>query len=58
MPLAAEQLTPDSTDAQIQDAISSTIKTCMDEGGKTQKECAGMVYGIAKDKTGKELNYK
>lgn len=55
MPLAAEKLSPESSAEQIREAISQTISTCMEEGGKTQKECAGMAYGIAREKTGKEL---
>ena len=57
MPLPVNQLTADSHDADIQDAISESIRICMEEGGKDQKECAGMVYGIARDQTGKDLNY-
>lgn len=57
MPLAVQNLTPESTDPDIQEAISESIRICMEEGGKTQKECAGMAYGIARDKTGKELDY-
>ena len=57
MPLAVETLTPDSTDAEIQNKISESIRTCMEEGGKEQKECAGMSYDIARRQTGKELNY-
>ena len=56
MPLAVDNLTPDSNPEQTRDAISKSIEKCMQEGGKTQKECAGMVYSIARDKTGKELN--
>ena len=58
MPLSVESLTPSSTDAEIQDKISKSIAQCMEEGGREQKECAGMVYGMAKEHTGKELNYK
>ena len=57
MPLPVQQLTPDTHDSDIQDAISESIRICMEEGGKTQKECAGMVYGIARQQSGKELNY-
>lgn len=57
MPLPVDSLTAQSHDPAIQEAISQSIKQCMDEGGKTQEECAGMAYGIARDKTGKELGY-
>ena len=53
-----ERLTPDSTDQQVQDAISKEIELCMGEPGADQKACAGRAYGMARDKTGKELNYK
>jgi len=57
MPLPVESLTRESNDHSIQDAISASIEQCMKEGGRTQKECAGMVYGMARDATGKELGY-
>ncbi len=56
MPLAVDNLTPESSHQQIMDAISATIKKLMDEG-KDQKAAAGEAYGIARDKTGKELNH-
>jgi len=52
-----EALTKDSSDMQIQDAISSEIETCMKEPGADQKACAGKAYGMARQATGKELNY-
>jgi len=57
MPLAVDKLTPDSTQNQITDAISATIKYLMESEGKTQEQAAGQAYGMARDKTGKELNY-
>ena len=54
---AMENLTSDSTDQQIQEAISREIEICMGEPGADQKACAGKAYGMARDKTGKELNY-
>ena len=56
-PMPAEGLTPDSNDRDIQLAISDTIKACMKEGGKDQKQCAVMAYGMARQATGKDLNY-
>ena len=57
MPLSVERLTPESTHQAIQDAISESMSQCMKEAdGRTQKECAGMIYGIARDKTGKALD--
>lgn len=58
MPLSVERLTPESSQQAIQQAISDSIKQCMDEGGRDQKECAGMAYGMARDKTGKSLGRK
>jgi len=55
MPLAVEGLNPTSKIDAIRDAISKSIEKCMMEG-KSQKECAGMAYGIARDKTGQSLN--
>ena len=53
-PLAVESLTPDSPTTAIREVISKSIEQCMGEG-KEQKECAGMAYGIARDKTGRSL---
>ena len=50
-------LTKDSSHQQIQEAISAEIEICMNEGGKDQKACAGRAYGMARDKTGKSLDY-
>jgi len=54
MPLAVDNLTPDSPITAIREAIGKTIEQCMGEG-KEQKECAGMAYDIAREKTGKSL---
>ncbi len=53
-----EALNKNSSEVQIQEAISAEIKYCMDnEPGADQKACAGRAYGIAREATGKELNY-
>lgn len=52
-----EALTKDSSDAQIQEAISAEIETCMGEPGAEQKACAGKAYGMAREATGKALDY-
>lgn len=52
-----EALNKDSTDAQIQEAISAEIETCMHEPGAEQKACAGRAYGMARSATGKALEY-
>lgn len=58
-----ENLTKDSTDQQVQEAVSKEIELCMSQPAPAgaedqQKYCAGKAYGMARDKTGKELNYK
>ena len=57
MPLPVETLTSESTDAEVQTKISESIRTCMEEGGREQKQCAAIAYDIARNKTGKELNH-
>jgi len=57
MPLAVENLTKDSSIEQIRAAISATIKKLMEEEGKTQKEAAGQAYSMAREATGKSLDY-
>lgn len=54
MPLAVENLTPQSSDADIREAISQSIEQCIKEG-KPQDQCAAMAYQYARDKTGKPL---
>lgn len=66
MPMPVDKLTPDSDDNSIQTAISGSIEMCMREpipagtnvqdSGK-QKWCSGKSYGIAREKTGKPLNF-
>lgn len=55
-PLAVENLTPDSSIVSVREAISESMSQCMKEGGREQKECAGMIYSIAREKSGKSLN--
>ena len=66
MPSILENLTPDTPDNMIQEAISAGIEQCMAEpipagtsvtAANKSKWCSGKTYGIARQKTGKELNY-
>lgn len=66
MPMAVDKLTGESPDNSIQQAISESIATCMREpipagtdvkDSEKQKWCAGKSYGIARQKTGKELRF-
>jgi len=50
-------LTKDSSEGQIREAITAEIETCMGEPGAERKACAGKAYGIAREKTGKALDY-
>lgn len=59
---AMENLTPDSSEEQIRSAISAEIELCMGQpapagADNQQKYCAGKAYGMARERTGKELNY-
>ena len=55
MPLEVDKLTPDSSLQSIREAIGKSVAQCLQEG-KSQKECAGMAYGIARDRTGQSLS--
>ena len=55
MPLTVDNLNSSSTPDQINQAISDTIAKLMNEG-KTQEQAAGEAFGIARNKTGKELS--
>jgi len=52
-----DALNENSPDSQIREAISAEIELCMKEPGADQKACAGKAFGMAREKTGKELNY-
>lgn len=52
-----DALTKDSSPEQIREAISSEIETCMHEAGADQKACAGRAHGMAREATGKALDY-
>ena len=58
MPLSVDNLTEKSNIKHVKDAINKSVGHCMDEGGRTQDECLGMVYGIARKKTGRKLEKK
>jgi len=49
-----EKLNKDSTDLDIQDAISAEIEYQMSKG-KDQKQSAAMAYSMARERTGKQL---
>ena len=64
MPMAVDNLTADSDIPSIRQAISASIGQCMREAipegydvteANKQRWCAGKAYGIAREKTGKEL---
>ena len=52
-----DALSSSSTDQQINEAISAEIETCMSQPGAEQKACAGKAFGMAREATGKELNF-
>lgn len=51
-----EALNKDSSDGQINEAISAEIEQCMSEPGAEQKACAGRAFGMAREATGKTLD--
>lgn len=59
---AMDNLTGNSTDQQTQEAISKEIELCMNQpappgADNQQRYCAGKAYGMAREKTGKSLDY-
>jgi len=54
MPVATDKLSEQSSDAAIKAAISDCIQYEINHGKKPD-EAKGMCYGMARDKTGKEL---
>jgi hypothetical protein len=55
MPTGVDRLTKESSQGQIDAAISDCIAYHMDVEGITQEQAAGKCYGMARNKTGKEL---
>ncbi|KKN72615.1 hypothetical protein LCGC14_0408570 [marine sediment metagenome] len=51
-----DALNNNSTDQQINEAVSAEIETCMSQPGADQKACAGKAFGMAREATGKELD--
>jgi len=52
-----EALNSNSTEPQVQEAISAEIEHCMSKPGADQKQCAALAHSMARERTGKELNY-
>lgn len=54
MPLPVDRLTKKTPISSIREAISATIEILIKEG-KTVTQAAGQAFGMAREKTGKEL---
>jgi len=54
MPLAVERLTDQSTLADARGAVDDSIAQCIREG-KSQKECAGMAFSMARERCNPEV---
>jgi len=53
-----DALNKTSSDKQIQEAISAEVQTCMsNEPGAEQKACASKAFGMARQATGKALDF-
>ena len=52
---AMDRLSKDSNSKDIQDAISAEIELCMQDNGADPKACAGKAYGMARERTGQQL---
>lgn len=52
-----EALNKNSSDSQVQEAVSSEIEHCMGKPGADQKQCAAIAYSMARESTGKALDY-
>jgi len=52
---AMDSLSEKSNQKDIQDAISVEIELCMQEKGADPKACAGKAYGMARERTGQQL---
>ncbi len=54
-PTAVDRLTPESEDAQVKSAVSDCIAYHIRTEGLTQEQAAGKCFGMAREKTKKEL---
>ncbi len=54
-PTEVDKLTKLSSDAQTKAAVTDCIAFHMNIGGLTQEQAAGKCFGMAREKTGKEL---
>ena len=52
MPTAVDRLDKDSSDSQVQAAVSDCIAYHIRTDGLTQEQAAGKCYGMARQKTG------
>jgi hypothetical protein len=52
---AMDNLSKDSNDKDVQDAISAEIEHLMKNKGYDQKRAAAAAYSMARNKTGKQL---
>lgn len=50
-------LNKNSSEEQVREAISSEIEVCMGKPGADQKQCAAIAYSMAREATGKALDY-
>ena len=56
-PLPVDRLTKDSPLQAVREAVGASIQQCMDEpNDKTQEDCAGMAFSIAREKSGQALD--
>ena len=61
-PMPVEKLTKQSSKSTIREAVNASYEMCMKERANAgesvaqhQKRCGGMIHGIAREKTGKQM---
>lgn len=57
MPLAVDNLTKGSTMERIREAIAEDMRYLTEKEGKSQKDAAGQLYSMAREKTGRSLDF-
>lgn len=58
MPLPVESLTRESSPEAISEAISESIRICVEEGERPQDQCEAIAHSIARKLTGQPLTRK
>jgi hypothetical protein len=58
MPTKAESLNPNSSESEIQKALSDSIEQLMKEGNRTHEQCIAIAHSQAEKAVGRSITRK